>query len=160
ELVDPGTAAGPGGSGGAGGSGRAAADRHGTDGPSGASLRDLVRAATDSGGDAPAPVPVDRAALETVLSRLSDAATAPLPPDWSRALRNQITGSRRKVADRIDAALAASEIDARPPSRRLLVQTGHIALLTLTALWVVFCFVPGFPEALAIALAALSLLGS
>ena len=160
ELVDPGTTAGPGGSGGAAGSGRTAAEMHSADGPSGASLRDLVRAATDSGGDAPAPVPVDRAALETVLSRLSDAATAPLPPDWSRALRNQITGSRRKVADRIDAALAASEIDARPPSRRLLVQTGHIALLTLTALWVVLCFVPGFPEALAIALAVVSLLGS
>ncbi|HEU5333033.1 MAG TPA: GTPase [Actinocrinis sp.] len=160
ELVDPGATAGPGGSAGAGGSGRTAGDRPGADGSSGASLRDLVRAATDSGGDAPAPVPVDRAALETVLSRLSDAVTAPLPPDWARAMRNQITGSRRKVADRIDAALAASEIDARPPSRRLLVQTGHVALLTLTALWVVLCFAPGFPEVLAIVLAALCLLGS
>ena len=160
ELVDPGAGAGSGGGGGAGTSARGAADRSGTDGSSGASLRDLVRAATDSDGDAPAPVPVDRAALETVLSRLSDAVTAPLPPDWARALRNQITGSRRKVADRIDAALAASEIEARPPSRRLLVQTGHVALLALTALWVVLCFVPGFPEVLAIVLAVLSLLGS
>ncbi len=151
-LVDPGTAAAPGAAG--------PADR-GADGPSGGgSLRDLVRAATDPEGEAPAPVPVDRAALETVLSRLSDAATAQLPPDWARALRSQITGSRRKVADRIDAALAASEIDARPPTRRLVVQTGHAALLTLTALWVVLCFVPGFPEALAIVLAALCLLGS
>jgi type III secretory pathway component EscV len=40
------------------------------------------------------------------------------------------------------------------------VQSGHIALLTLTALWVVLCFVPGFPEVLGIVLAALSLLGS
>ena len=159
ELVDPGTATGSGGAAGSAGSGRSAADR-GADGPSGGSLRDLVRAATDADGDVPAPVPVDRAALETVLSRLSDAATAPLPPDWARALRSQITGSRRKVADRIDAALAASEIDARPASRRLLVQSGHAALLTLTALWVVLCFVPGFPEALAIALATLCLLGS
>jgi GTPase Era involved in 16S rRNA processing len=159
-LLDTDGGPAPAAGGGAAAAGRSPAERRAGDGPSGASLRDLVRAATDTGGEAPAPVPVDRAALETVLSRLSDAATAPLPPDWARALRNQITGSRRKVADRIDSALASCEIDARPRTRRALVQSGHIALLTLTALWVVLCFVPGFPEVLGIVLAALSLLGS
>lgn len=148
------------GTGHAGSAGTAAAERHATDAASGGSLRDLVRAATDPVGETPAPVPVDRAALDTVLSRLSDAVSAPLPPDWARALRGRITGNRRKVAERIDAALTASEIDARPPTRRALVQAAHVTLLALAALWVVLCFLPGFPQALAIALAALCLLGS
>ncbi|MBS2963901.1 50S ribosome-binding GTPase [Actinocrinis puniceicyclus] len=148
---------------GAGGASAAAprgASRRSLDGSSGGSLRELIRAVADPVGEAPAPVPVDRAALDTVLSRLADAATAALPPDWGRALRAQITGSRRKVADRIDAALAAGEIDARPPARHILVRTGHAALLALTALFAALCFVPGFPYPLGIALAALALLGS
>jgi putative protein kinase ArgK-like GTPase of G3E family len=137
-----------------GGSGRAA------DTASGGSLRELIRAIADPAGEAPAPVPVDRAALDTVLSRLADATTATLPPDWGRVLRARITGSRRKVADRIDAALAVGEVDAQPPTRRALVQTGHACLLALTALGVALCFLPGAPEALGIVLAALSLGGS
>ena len=141
---------------------RAAANPHGAaDGASGArALRDLVRAATDPVTEVPAPVPLDRAALDTVLTRLADATTKPLPPDWARALRDRIMATRRPLADRVDAALAASEIDARPPTRRALIQSAHAVLLALAALWVVLAFVPGIPDALAAVLAALFLLGS
>lgn len=141
---------------------RAATDsRRAADGASGARvLRDLVRAATDPSTEVPAPVPLDRAALDTVLTRLADATAKPLPTDWSRALRDRIMATRRPLADRVDAALAASEIDARPPIRRALIQSTHAVLLTLAALWVVLAFVPGIPEALAAVLAALFLLGS
>src|SRR5262249_15192567 len=83
-----------------------------------------------------------------------------LPTDWARALRDQIMNTRRPLADRIDAALAASEIDARPPTRRALVQSAHAALLTLAALWVVLAFLPGIPDVLGAVLAAVFLLGS
>lgn len=135
--------------------------RGATDGPSGArALRELVRAATDPATGVPAPVPVDRAALDTVLTRIADATTKPLPPDWARTLRDRIMATRRPLADRVDAALAACEIDAQPPTRRALIQSAHAVLLTLAAVWVVLAFVPGMPAALAAALAALFLLGS
>lgn len=123
-------------------------------------LRDLVRAATDPATEVPAPVPLDRAALDTVLTRLADATTRPLPTDWARALRDRIMTTRRLLADRVDTALAASEIDAQPPTRRALVQSTHAVLLALAALWVVLAFLPGIPDALAASLAALFLLGS
>ena len=139
----------------------AANPRAAADGASGArALRDLVRAATDPVTEVPAPVPLDRAALDTVLTRLADATTKPLPPDWARALRDRIMATRRPLADRIDVALAASEIDARPPMRRALIQSAHAVLLTLAALWVVLAFVPGIPDVLAAVLAALFLAGS
>jgi len=132
-----------------------------TDGPSGArALRELVRAATDPATDVPAPVPVDRAALDSVLTRIADATTKPLPPDWARALRDRIMATRRPLAERVDAALAACEIDARPPTRRVLIQSAHAAFLTLSALWVVLAFLPGMPVAYPAVLAALFLLGS
>lgn len=140
---------------------RAAADPRSPDGVShNRMLRDLVRGATDPLTEVPAPVPLDRAALDTVLSRLADATTKTLPTDWARALREQIMSTRRPLADRIDAALAASEIDARPPIRRALVQSAHAALIGLAALWVVVAFLPGIPDVLAAALAAVFLLGS
>ncbi len=126
----------------------------------GRTLRDLVRAATDPATEVPAPVPLDRAALDTVLNRLADTTTAPLPADWARALRNRITDTRKPLADRIDAALAASEIEARPPNRHRLVQSAHTVLLTLAAFWAVLAFLPGVPDVLGAVLAALFLLGS
>lgn len=142
-------------------SARAAADPRSADGASNTRmLRELVRGATDPLTEVPAPVPLDRAALDTVLNRLADATTKALPTDWARALRDQIMGTRRPLADRIDAALAASEIDARPLTRRALFQSAHAALLTLAALWAVLAFLPGVPDAVAAALVAVFLLGS
>jgi GTPase Era involved in 16S rRNA processing len=123
-------------------------------------LRDLVRVATDPITEIPAPVPLDRAALDTVLARLADAMTANLPADWARALRGQIQGSRRNLADRIDAALAASQLDAGPPSRRGLVQSVHSVLLAFAAASAAAAFLPGFPELLGASLAVLFALGS
>lgn len=143
------------------GDARTANPRAAADGAAGArALRDLVRAATDPSTEVPAPVPLDRAALDTVLTRLADETTKTLPTDWARALRDRIMATRRPLADRIDAALAASEIDARPPTRRALIQSMHAVLLALAALWVVLAFVPGIPEVLAAVLAALFLIGS
>jgi predicted GTPase len=143
------------------GAGRGAVDRRGADSASTArTLRDLVRVATDPITEIPAPVPLDRAALDTVLSRLADAVTAGLPTDWARTLRGRIQGSRRNLADRIDAALAASELDARPPSRRVLVQTVHSVLLAFAAASVAAAFLPGFPNLLGAGLAVLFTLGS
>jgi len=136
-------------------------DRRGPDGASAArALRDLVRVATDPLTEIPAPVPLDRAALDTVLSRLADAVTASLPTDWARTLRGRIQGSRRSLADRIDAALDASELDARPPSRRVLVQSVHAVLLALAAGSVAAAFLPGFPDLLGVGLAVLFTAGS
>ena len=123
-------------------------------------LRDLVRIATDPLTEIPAPVPLDRAALDTVLSRLSDAVSAGLPTDWARTLRARILGSRRTLADRVDAALAAGELDARPPSHRALAQSAHAVLLTLAAVSVALAFLPGFPTLLGVGLAVLFTLGS
>jgi GTPase Era involved in 16S rRNA processing len=140
--------------------GRSGPDRAAERAPAGRSLRDLVRIATDPITAIPAPVPLDRAALDTVLSRLSDSVTADLPTDWARTLRTRILGRRRELADRIDAALAASEVDARPPSRRGLIQSLHSVLLAFAAASVAAAFLPGFPELLGAGLAVLFLLGS
>ena len=148
--------------GGAGsGAARGVGDRRGPDSASAArTLRDLVRVATDPVTEIPAPVPLDRAALDTVLSRLADSVTAGLPTDWARTLRGRIQGSRRTLADRIDAALDASELDARPPSRRILIQTVHATLLAFAAASVAAAFLPGFPHLLGAVLAVLFTLGS
>jgi len=138
------------------GAGRGAADSA----SAARTLRDLVRIATDPLTEIPAPVPLDRAALDTVLSRLADSMTASLPAEWARKLRSQILGSRRGVADRIDAALAACEIDARPPTRRALVQSCHAALIALAAAFAGLSFLPGFPDLLGILLTVLFLAGS
>jgi GTPase Era involved in 16S rRNA processing len=136
-------------------------DRRGPDSASAArALRDLVRVATDPLTAIPAPVPLDRAALDTVLSRLADAVTASLPTDWARTLRTRIQGSRRSLADRIDSALAASELDARPPTRRVLVQTIHSVLLAFAAASIAAAFLPGFPDLLGAGLAVLFTAGS
>jgi GTPase Era involved in 16S rRNA processing len=145
---------------GTGASAHAAADPRASEAAGGRALRDLVRDATDPATEVPAPVPLDRAALDTVLNRVADATAAPLPADWARALRDRVLATRRPLADRIDAALAASEIDARPPARRALVQTAHAVLLSLAVLWAVLAFLPGIPNVLAAVLAVLFLLGS
>ncbi|HEV2344418.1 MAG TPA: GTPase [Actinocrinis sp.] len=161
ELNDNSRSVGTGARRGAVTSARAAADPRSADGASNTRmLRELVRGATDPLTEVPAPVPLDRAALDTVLNRLADATTKTLPTDWARALRDQIVGTRRPLADRIDAALAASEIDARPLTRRALFQSAHAALLTLAALWAVLAFLPGVPDAVAAAFVAVFLLGS
>jgi GTPase Era involved in 16S rRNA processing len=111
----------------------------GDDGPAGRgtsgsrTLRDLIRLATGPMAEMPGPVPVDRAALETVLNRLAGAMTGRLPEDWARALRAQILTNRGVLAERVDAALAACELDVRAPGRRLPVRLSHAALLALAA---------------------------
>jgi GTPase Era involved in 16S rRNA processing len=143
------------------GRGAAQADRGARDSAAaGRTLRDLVRIATNPMAGIPAPVPMDRAAVDTVLSRLAEAMTVPLPADWAHKLHGQIMGSRRIVADRVDSALSASVIEARPVTRRGLVQSFHASLITLAAAFLALSFVPGFPRLLGIVLAVLCLTGS
>lgn len=123
-----------------------AARGHGTDGSGGSrSLRELIRLATGELSDMPAPVPVDRAALDTVLGRLSDTMTARLPEDWARTLRAQILATRAVLAERVDAALASCELDARTGGRQLPVRLTHAALLLVAAGGVGLLFVAGAP---------------
>ncbi|HEV3174241.1 MAG TPA: GTP-binding protein [Actinocrinis sp.] len=96
-------------------------------------LRDLIRLATEPLAAMPGPVPVDRAALDTVLSRLGEAMTEKLPEDWARTLRAQILATRSVLADRIDTALAACELDARSSGRKWPIRFAHAALLAMAA---------------------------
>jgi len=119
---------------------------HGADGPGGArSLRELIRLATGQLSDMPAPVPVDRAALDTVLGRLADTMTARLPEDWARTLRAQILATRSVLADRVDAALASCELDARMTGSRMPVRLAHAALLVVAVAGLALFFVSGVP---------------
>ncbi len=107
---------------------------HNGDGPANSrTLRDLVRLATEPLAAMPGPVPVDRAALDTVLSRLGEAMTERLPEEWARTLRAQILATRSVLADRIDTALAACELDARSSGRKRPIRFAHAALLAMAA---------------------------
>jgi GTP-binding protein EngB required for normal cell division len=113
--------------------------------PGARQLRDLVRLATEGLSAAPAPVPVDRGALETVLGRLSDTVTHDLPTQWARVARDQVMAARRDLADRIDIALAACELDAIPPARRIAIQTLHGLFLAAAVAGVALAFVRSLP---------------
>jgi GTPase Era involved in 16S rRNA processing len=113
-------------------SGRAAG-RGADDATNTRSLREIIRLATGPLAGMPGPVPVDRAALDTVLGRLADAMTARLPEDWARTLRAQILATRAVMAERVDTALAACELDARSSRPRLPIRIAHVALLAMAA---------------------------
>jgi GTP-binding protein EngB required for normal cell division len=113
--------------------------------PGARQLRDLIRLATEGLVSAPAPVPVDRGALETVLGHLADATTIGLPTQWARVARDQIMGARRELADRIDTALAACELDAVPPARRVAIQSLHALFLAASVGGVALSFVRSLP---------------
>jgi GTPase Era involved in 16S rRNA processing len=123
-------------------------------------LRELIRLATEGLSDAPAPVPVDRAALETVLGRLADATTAALPAHWARTAREQIMTTRHDLADRIDSALASCELDAATPVRRLAIQAVHYLFLAGGAAGIVLALMGTVPWWAGLALVAAGLLGT
>jgi GTPase Era involved in 16S rRNA processing len=134
---------------------------HGVDGPGGSrSLRELIRLATGQLSEMPAPVPVDRAALDTVLGRLADTMTARLPDDWGRTLRAQILATRSVLAERVDAALASCELDARTGGRQIPVRIAHAALLATAAAGLGLLFVSGVPAWASILMLAGGLAGT
>ena len=107
-------------------------------------VRDLVRAATRPLAGVPGTVPVDRAALETVLTRLADEVVAPLPEFWGRTLRDKIFGTRRELGDRVDAALATCRLDAAAATgSRPGVRTLHVLLMLAAAGGIVLALVDG-----------------
>lgn len=128
--------------------------------PGARQLRELIRLATEGLGDAPAPVPVDRAALETVLGRLSDATTGALPTHWARNTREQIMNTRHDLAERIDTALAACELDAATPGRRIAVQALHYLFLAGGLAGIVLAFLGTVPWWSGLGMVVLGVLGT
>ena len=90
-------------------------------------------AARTAGPDAPAAVPVDRGGLDQVLNHFANALATKLPQEWGRALRAQITGSRRDVAEQLDLALGQCELEAVDGAKggTLPARIGHVLLLLL-----------------------------
>jgi GTPase Era involved in 16S rRNA processing len=124
-------------------------------------VRDLVRAATRPLAGVPGTVPVDRAALETVLTRLADEVVAPLPEFWGRTLRDKILGSRRELGDRIDAALASCRLDAAEATgSRPGIRTLHVLLLLAAVGGIVLALLDGHWRWEGLGLAVLALLAS
>ena len=109
------------------------------------SLKELLQLATEPLSQVPAPVPVDRAALETVLARLADASLAGLPPDWARTARRELLGRRTELAQQIDAALAECEFDPERAERRLAIRLLHTLCLIMVAGGVAMLFIPSIP---------------
>jgi GTPase Era involved in 16S rRNA processing len=129
-------------------------------GPVHRSLKELLQLATEPLGQIPAPVPVDRAALETVLARLADAALAGLPADWARTARRGLLARRGDLAQQIDLALAECEFDADRADRVLAVRLVHMVCLAMVAGGVVMLFVHSIPMWGGPALSALGLIGT
>jgi GTP-binding protein EngB required for normal cell division len=86
-----------------------------------------------AGPDVPAAVPVDRGGLDQVLGQFANAITQKLPDEWGRSLRTRITGSRREVAEQLDAALGQCELTAIDGARQGTTgpRVGHVLLLLL-----------------------------
>lgn len=123
-------------------------------------LRELVALVTDSANDVPAPVPVDRAALDTVLDRLADAVVQDIPPNWGRALRERIRESRRLLAERTDAALSACELEVDGAIRHGRSLAGHALCLALAATGAALVLVVGVPRWIGPVLVAAGLIGT
>jgi len=86
-----------------------------------------------AGPDAPAAVPVDRGGLDQVLSHFANALAQKLPEEWGRALRAEIIGSRRDVAEQLDLALSQCELAAVDGAKggTWAARVGHVLLLLL-----------------------------
>jgi hypothetical protein len=121
-----------------------------------------------AGPDAPAAVPVDRGGLDQVLSHFANALATKLPEVWGRALRAQIVGSRRDVAEQLDLALSQCELAAVDSARAgtRAARVGHVLLLLLAVAGLIagaggaVGLLPGFCAGIGAAALVLGLLGS
>jgi hypothetical protein len=121
-----------------------------------------------AGPEAPAAVPVDRGGLDQVLSHFANALATKLPEVWGRALRAQIVGSRRDVAEQLDLALSQCELAAVDSARAgtRAARVGHVLLLLLAVAGVIagaggaVGLLPGFCAGIGAAGLVLGLLGS
>lgn len=79
----------------------------------------LPGSARDAAGDQtartslPKATPVQKAAMDAALRRLSDEATAGLPRGWADAVRQAARGNEKLLADRLDSAIARTELGMR-----------------------------------------------
>ena len=98
-----------------------------------------------AGPEAPAAVPVDRGGLDQVLGQFANAITQKLPDEWGRAIRSRVTGSRREVAEQLDAALGQCELAAVDSAKdgTLGPRIGHVLFLLLALAGVAGAIVGG-----------------
>jgi len=61
----------------------------------------------------PKATPVQRAAMDAALRRLSDEASAGLPRGWADAIRDAARRAERTLADRLDGAIASADLSLR-----------------------------------------------
>ncbi len=79
----------------------------------------LPGAANDDPGDTtartslPKASPVQRAAMDAALRKLSDEATAGLPRGWVESVKRAARGSEKVLADRLDGAIASADLSLR-----------------------------------------------
>lgn len=59
----------------------------------------------------PKASPVQKAAMDAALRKLSDAATDGLPRGWLDAVRNAARGNEKLLADRLDGAIASADLN-------------------------------------------------
>ena len=97
--------------------------------------KDSPTAVRTSGPEVPAAVPVDRGGLDQVLGHFANALATKLPQAWGRALRAEIVGSRRDVAEQLDLALGQCELAAVDSARAgtTAPRVGHVLLLLFAA---------------------------
>ena len=129
-------------------------------GPANRTLKDLLQLATEPLGQIPAPVPVDRAALETVLARLADSTLAGLPADWARTARRELLDRRGDLAQQIDAALTECEFDSERGDGRLAIRLVHLVCLAMVVGGMVMLFIRSIPAWGGPALSLLGLVGT
>jgi GTP-binding protein EngB required for normal cell division len=98
-----------------------------------------------AGPDVPAAVPVDRGGLDQVLGHFANALASRLPQEWGRALRAEIIGSRRDVAEQLDLALSQCELEAVDSAKggTMPARVGHVLLLLLATLGAVAAILGG-----------------
>ena len=58
----------------------------------------------------PKATPVQKAAMDAALRKLTDSATDGLPRGWVDAVRNAARGSEKTLADRLDGAIASADL--------------------------------------------------
>lgn len=114
---------------------------------------------------------VSRARVDTALGRLVDGAGAALPLSWADALRDEVAGRAARLGDRLDAAVASTDLGAsRSPAWWKVVGflqgallfvavAGAVWLAALAGLAYLQLDVPDGPEAGPIPLPTAMLLG-
>jgi hypothetical protein len=86
----------------------------------------------------PGPNPVQRARVDTAARALAERAAEGLPEPWPRHVRTAATAAEEQVADKLDRAVAGTDLHVRRPfwwRAVSLLQTLLAAAVAVGALW-------------------------